>query len=587
MNKSNQYAQSQTSGWRHYLVLVAGLGLFGLLIVRLVQLQLVQTEFLQDQSERRVVREYGIDAYRGMVTDRNGEPLAVSTRVNSVWLNPKLILEQNTDLAPLAQFLNLSAAELNTKVKNQAQKEFIYLQRHISPLKAEKISALKLQGVGLEQEYKRFYPAAEVTSHVVGFTNIDEQGIEGVELAYNDWLSGEQGKGRAIKDRLGMLVKDLGVVKAAESGQDITLSIDLRLQYQAYRELKAAVQQHGAKSGSLVMVDVESGEVLALVNQPAFNPNNRAELKPDAVRNRAVTDIFEPGSTVKPFTVAAALIAGTVEQNDIINTHPGYMRLGWKTIRDHRDYGKLSVTEILTKSSNIGVSKLALKMGGENLWGEYQKLGLGSPVGLGIPGESSGKIGVKTNKWSALETATLSYGYGLAVTPLQLAQAYQALANGGVKKPLTILQGNQQPAQRVMPADIANNVVTMLETVIGPGGTAKRGQVGGYRVAGKTGTVHKVGTDGYEDERYRSVFAGIAPADEPKVVTIVVIDEPSGREYYGGEVAAPVFARVMQSSLRLLSVQPNELESMVVHQGQAAPFALAADKTSSQMVGRL
>jgi len=587
MNKSNQYAQSQTSGWRHYLVLVAGLGLFGLLIVRLVQLQLVQTEFLQDQSERRVVRDYSIDAYRGMVTDRNGEPLAVSTRVNSIWLNPKLILEERVDLSQLAPHLNLSSAELSAKVKSQAQKEFIYLQRHISPLKAEKIAQLKLKGVGLEQEYKRFYPAAEVTSHVVGFTNIDEQGIEGVELAYNDWLSGEQGKGRAIKDRLGMLVKDLGVVKAAESGKDITLSIDLRLQYQAYRELKAAVQQHGAKSGSLVMVDVESGEILALVNQPAFNPNNRAELKPDAVRNRAVTDIFEPGSTVKPFTVAAALVAGTVEKDEIINTHPGYMRLGWKTIRDHRDYGKLSVTEILTKSSNIGVSKLALKLGGENLWAEYQKVGLGNPVGLGIPGESSGKIGVKTNKWSALETATLSYGYGLAVTPLQLAQAYQALANSGVKKPLTLVQGNQQPAQRVLPKKIANNVVTMLETVIGPGGTAKRGQVGGYRVAGKTGTVHKVGNDGYEDERYRSVFAGIAPADEPKVVTIVVIDEPSGREYYGGEVAAPVFARVMQSSLRLLSVQPNELESMVIHQGQPTGLTLASEKALGQQVGRL
>lgn len=562
MSKHNQYAQAGSSGWRHYVVLVAGLGLFGLLVLRLGQLQLLQTEFLQDQSERRTVREYGIDAYRGMVTDRHGEPLAVSTRVNSLWINPKQIIDQKTDLTPLTAYTPYSVRELADKVRNNARKEFVYLQRHISPLKADKIAALKLKGVGLDQEYKRFYPAAEVTSHLVGFTNIDEQGIEGVELAYNDWLTGEPGKGRAIKDRLGLLVKDLGVTKVAESGQDLTLSIDLRLQYQAYRELKAAVQQHGAKSGSLVMVDVESGEILALVNQPAFNPNNRSELKANAVRNRAVTDIFEPGSTVKPFTVAAALMSGQVSKNTVVNTHPGYMRLGWKTIRDHRNYGELSITEILTKSSNIGVSKLALQMGGENLWNDYQRLGLGSPVGLGIPGESSGKIGVKNNNWSDLETATLSYGYGLAITPLQLAQAYQALANSGLKKPLTLIQGNHQRGEQVMPSGIANNVVTMLETVIGPGGTAKRGQVGGYRVAGKTGTVHKVGADGYEDERYRSVFAGIAPADKPKVVTIVVVDEPAGREYYGGEVAAPVFARVMQSSLRLLNVQPSELDGV-------------------------
>lgn len=567
MSKSNQYAQSQAAGWRHYVVLVAGLILFGLLIVRMVQLQVVQTEFLQDQSERRIVREYGIDAYRGMVTDRNGEPLAVSTRVDSLWVNPKQILDNETDLTELAAYVDYSVPELNKKVQQHANKEFVYLERHISPLRADKIAALKLTGVGLDQEYKRFYPAAEVTSHLVGFTNIDEQGIEGVELAYDDWLSGEQGKGRAIKDRLGMLVKDLGVSKAAESGSDLTLSIDLRLQYQAYRELKAAVQQHGAKSGSLVMVDVQTGGILALVNQPSFNPNNRSELNANAVRNRAVTDIFEPGSTVKPFTVASALMSKQVKNHTVINTHPGYMRLGHKTIRDHRDYGKLSITEILTKSSNIGVSKLALKMGGEHLWNAYQKLGLGSPVGLGIPGESSGKLAVKANKWSSIETATLSYGYGLAVTPLQLAQAYQILANDGIKRPLSLVEGAQAGSKKVIPKQIANDVVEMLETVIGPGGTAKRGQVSGYRVAGKTGTVHKVGGDGYEDDRYRSVFAGIAPADNPKVVTIVVVDEPTGQEYYGGEVAAPVFARVMQSSLRLLRVQPSEVKGLSVGVG--------------------
>lgn len=563
MSSKNQYAE-QFSSWRHYTVVGAGLLLFVVLLVRLTYLQVLDTDFLQSESTKRIVRDHKLPAYRGMIVDRNNEPLAVSTPVKSIWANPKQILKDNVDVSALAAHLNMSAATLNKRLKKNASREFIYLQRHMFPDQANKIAALDLPGIGLEQEYKRFYPAAEVASHVVGFTNIDETGIEGAELAYDDWLQGELGVGRSVKDRLGRLVKDLGVIKPAQSGHELMLSIDLRLQYQAYRELKASVQQHGAKAGSLLMVDVKTGEILALVNQPAFNPNNRSELKASAVRNRVVTDVFEPGSTVKPFTVAAALMAGNVKVNSVINTHPGYIRIGKNTIRDHRDYGELDMTGILTKSSNVGVSKLAIQMGGENLWGFYQQLGLGKSVGLGLPGENSGKVAVINNNWSKHQAATLSFGYGMAVTPLQLAQAYQVLANGGVKQPLTLIRKETEVGKRVMSEKVAKQVIQMLETVVGPKGTARRAKVEGYSVAGKTGTVHKVGKSGYEDERYLSLFAGIAPSNDPQIVTVVVIDEPAGREYYGGEVAAPIFSRVTQASLRLMNIPPTQFDEGII-----------------------
>jgi cell division protein FtsI (penicillin-binding protein 3) len=559
MASKNKYEQT-SNRWRHYTVMGAGLLLFVILLARLTQLQVLETDFLQVEGAKRTVREHSIDAYRGMIVDRNNEPLAVSTPVKSIWANPKQILKDQVDVSSLAPLLNMSRGQLLARIKLHKNKEFIYLDRHMNPALAKAIENLGLPGIGIQQEFKRYYPAAEVASHVVGFTNIDEHGIEGVELAYDAWLQGQPGKGRVVKDRLGRLVKDLGVMKIAEPGNELMLSIDLRLQYQAYRELKASVQQHNAKAGSLVMVDVKTGEILALVNQPAFNPNNRSELKAANVRNRSVTDIFEPGSTVKPFTIAAALMAGEINKDSVINTHPGYLRIGNKTIRDHRDYGKIDITNILTKSSNVAVSKLSFKLGGEKLWGFYQQVGLGKPVGLGLPGENGGKVAVETNNWNRLQSATLSYGYGLAITPLQLAQAYQVLANGGVKLPLTLVRRTPEKGTRVIPESVANDVVKMLESVVGPRGTARRAYVEGYPVAGKTGTVHKVGVNGYEDERYLSLFAGIAPADDPKIVTIVVIDEPNGREYYGGEVAAPIFSRVTQSSLRLMNITPTVFE---------------------------
>lgn len=563
MASKNQY-EKQGNSWRHYVIVVAGVLLFAVLVGRAVQLQVLETDFLQHESVKRTVRDHSLQAYRGMIVDRNNEPLAVSTPVKSVWANPKQIIQEKVDIRAAAPLLNMTEVELLKKLKKNHNKEFVYLKRHMFPGQANKVAALKLPGIGLQQEFKRFYPAAEVASHVVGFTNIDEKGIEGSELAYDQWLQGEPGIGRSVKDRLGRLVKDLGVVKPAEPGNELMLSIDLRLQYQAYRELKASVRQHGAKAGSLITVDVSTGEILALVNQPAFNPNNRSELRGSAVRNRVVTDIFEPGSTVKPLTVAAALMGGKVNENSTVNTHPGYMRLENKTIRDHRNYGELNITGILTKSSNVGVSKLALKLGGDQLWHFYQSLGLGKPVGLGLPGEQNGKMGVRGNRWSPLEIATLSYGYGLAVTPLQLAQAYQVLANGGVKHPLTLVKKQIEPGQRVMSEEVADTVVEMLETVVGPKGTARRAKVEGYTVAGKTGTVHKVGRQGYEDEDYMALFAGMAPANDPKIVTIVVVDEPSGREYYGGEVAAPIFSRVTQASLRLMNIPPTEFSDAAI-----------------------
>jgi cell division protein FtsI (penicillin-binding protein 3) len=563
MSNKNQYPE-HFSSWRHYTVVAAGLLLFALLVLRLTQLQILETDFLQNESAKRVIRDHNIPAYRGMIVDRNNEPLAVSTPVKSIWANPKQILKDAVDISAIAPLLEIKVSELKKHINKNANREFIYLKRHMFPGQADKIAKLNLPGIGLEQEYKRFYPAAEVASHVVGFTNIDEAGIEGAELAYDEWLQGDLGVGRSVKDRLGRLVKDLGIIKPAESGSELMLSIDLRLQYQAYRELKASVKQHGAKAGSLLMVDIKTGEILALVNQPAFNPNNRSELKASAVRNRVVTDIFEPGSTVKPFTVAAALMSGKVKVDSRINTHPGYIRLGNNTIRDHRNYGELDITGILTKSSNVGVSKLALKIGGENLWAFYQKLGLGRSVGLGLPGEHGGSVAVASNKWSKLQSAALSYGYGLAVTPLQLAQAYQVLANGGVKQPLTLIRKAPEVGERIMSEKVAKQVIKMLETVIGPKGTARRAKVEGYTVAGKTGTVHKVGRDGYEDESYLALFAGIAPSNDPRIVTVVVVDDPSGREYYGGEVAAPIFSRVTQASLRLMNIPPTQFDDGII-----------------------
>lgn len=535
-----------------FLVVVLALGW------RLVDLQVVDNDFLRKQGDVRTIRVEAIDAHRGVVTDRHGEPLAVSTPVQTLWANPSETDPDEPRLTNLARVLDISEARLRERLETYAGREFIYLRRKIQPALAAKAMELDIPGVYTRQEYRRYYPAGEVTAHVVGFTNIDERGQEGMELAYNDWLSGDPGRKRVLKDNRGRIIKDLTLIRDASPGRNLELSIDLRLQYLAYRELKAVVSAHDARGGTLVMLDVETGEVLAMVNQGSYNPNDRSQLAPENLRNKAITDLFEPGSTMKPITMAAALESGQYSTNTSIDTSPGYRRFGRFTIRDHRNYGVMSLTDIIVKSSNVGISKIATDLGGDTIRNVYARLGLGQPTGIGFPGEAVGVLPAPP-KWRPVEEATLSYGYGMSVNALQLAQAYMVIANGGMRYPLSLMKLNEKPVgERVLSERVTNDVRVMLGEAVARG-TGKRAQPGFYSAGGKTGTVHLVGAQGYEDSQYKAIFAGMAPIDNPRIVTVVAVDAPQSGEYYGGEVAAPVFSRVMSDALRLLNVKP-ELE---------------------------
>lgn len=544
--------------WRFGTVL----GVFLLVVFalgwRLVDLQVVDNDFLRKQGDVRTIRVETIDAHRGVITDRYGEPLAVSTPVQTLWANPSESDPDEPRLANLARVLDISEARLRERLATYSGREFIYLRRKIQPGLAAKAMDLDIPGIYTRQEYRRYYPAAEVTAHVVGFTNIDEQGQEGLELAYNDWLSGESGRKRVLKDNRGRIIKDLTLIRDASPGHNLELSIDLRLQYLAYRELQSMVSAQSARGGTLVMLDVNTGEVLAMVNQGSYNPNDRSQLEPENVRNKAITDLFEPGSTMKPLTMAAALESGRYPTNTMIDTSPGHRRFGRFTIRDHRNYGVISLTDIIVKSSNVGISKIANDLGGDTIRNLYARLGLGQPTGVGFPGEAVGVLPAPP-KWRPVEEATLSYGYGMSVNALQLAQAYMVLANGGVKYPLSLMKLNEKPVgQRVLSERVANDVRVMLGEAVARG-TGRRAQPALYKAGGKTGTVHLVGANGYEDSQYKGIFAGMAPIDNPRIVTVVTVDAPQSGEYYGGEVAAPVFSRVMGDALRLLNVKP-ELE---------------------------
>ena len=518
-------------------------------------------DFLQAQGQARTLRSQKINAYRGVISDRNGELLAVSTPVISIAVNPQVISPQG--VKDLAEALNLSADDLNTKLQHYANKQFMYVARQLPPHEAASATQLKIRGVISEREYQRFYPAGEVAAHVVGFTDIDDQGQEGMELALDDYLTGAAGVQRVVKDLKGNVVKDLGIIKAASPGGDVQLSIDLRLQYLAYRELKSAMASQKAKSGSIVMLDVESGEILAMVNQPSYNPNDRKNIKASETRNRAMTDVIEPGSTVKPFTVMAALETGRYTPDSVINTNPGYVRVGRKTFLDPKNYGEIDLGTVIQKSSQVGISKLALDLPKDVVRNMFARLGFGQSTGTGFPGES---IGVLPNrrKWHPIETATLAFGYGLSVTPLQLAHSYVTVANSGKSRPVSLLKQDElPPATQIVDAKIADQIAVMLKRVTEQGGTATRAQTSAYLTAGKTGTAHKVGKHGYADDKYVATFAGMAPADNPKVVTVVVINEPSSGHYYGGEAAAPVFASVTDSSLRLLNIPPNNSQQTI------------------------
>lgn len=557
-NSWNQRLAAGLKAWRFGSVL----GVFLLVMLgiawRLVDLHVVDNDFLRKQGDVRTIRVESIDAHRGVVTDRHGEPLAVSTPVQTVWANPSETDPEDPQLASLARILGLSEGKLRDRLRQYAGREFIYLRRKIQPSMAREALALGIGGIYARQEYRRYYPAGEVTAHVVGFTDIDERGQEGIELAYNKWLTGEPGQKRVLKDNRGRIIKDLMLIRDARPGKDLELSIDLRLQYLAYRELKAVVSAHKARGGTLVMLDVDTGEVLAMVNQGSYNPNDRSQLAAENLRNKAITDLFEPGSTIKPLTIAAALESGEYQVSSTVDTSPGYRRFGRFTIRDYRNYGVLDLKQIIVKSSNVGVSKIATDLGGDRLRNLFARLGLGQATGIGFPGEAVGVLPAPP-KWRPVEESTLSYGYGLSVNALQLAQAYMVVANGGVRYPLSLMKQEQKPqGQRVLSEQITQSVREMLKQAVARG-TGKRAQPGLYAAGGKTGTVHLVGASGYEDSQYKAIFAGMAPIDDPRIVTVVAVDAPQAGEYYGGEVAAPVFARVMGDALRLLNVKP-ELE---------------------------
>jgi len=526
--------------------------------------QVVETAFLKNEGEKRFLRTREIAAPRGMITDRNGEPLAISTAVSTIWADPQMLVEQPAILPDLAAALELSLADLRSRLDTYVQnkRRFIYLRRRVEPHIARAVEDLvdnaALKGVGIDSEYRRFYPGGEMFGHVVGFTNIDDRGQEGVELAYDRELAAQPGARRVIVDGRGRVVEEVEQVRAPVHGTNVTLSLDRRLQFLAYRELKRAVQQHRAASGTAALLDVETGEVLAMVNQPSFNPNKPRGEPAERRRNRALTDVFEPGSTVKPFVVAAALDAGVVNAHTPVNTSPGYLKVGSNRVRDYRNLGALDVTSVITKSSNVGVVKIAQRMDRAVLWQTYDRLGFGHPTQVGFPGERAGYLS-SFQGWSSFEHATQAFGYGLNVTTLQLARAYSVLANDGVRRPVTLLRRDAVPAgERIFSADTARQVRAMMETVVSAQGTARRAAVTGYRVGGKTGTAKKASGHGYLPGKYQSVFAGLAPVSHPRFVMVVMIDEPGGKEYYGGVVAAPTFSKVMQAALRLYNVPPDD-----------------------------
>jgi cell division protein FtsI (penicillin-binding protein 3) len=526
--------------------------------VRAVYLQVWHSGYLQEQGNARHLRVVEDVSHRGMILDRNGEPLAISTPVDSVWANPAELNGARAQWPALVKLLDLSRQDLISQISKNSGREFMYLKRHVRPEQAEQVMALKIPGVALQKEYRRYYPAGAIAGHVVGFTNVDDQGQEGLELAYNAWLHGVPGKKRILKDRLGNMVETVESIQLPVPGKDLTISLDRRIQYLAYRELKAAVAAHGAHGGSAIVMDARTGEVLAMVNEPGFNPNNRTHLRSSVFRNRAVTDVFEPGSTVKPFTVAAALESGKFSANTPVETAPGVYKVGEHFIRDARDYGRLTVAQVIEKSSNVGASKISLALNKSAMWRMFHAVGFGDYTGAELPGESTGRL-TSAKTWVPIEQATLSFGYGLSVTPLQLARAYAALANNGMLMPITLLRREDKAnGRQVMAETNARAIRRMLEMAVSKDGTGASAQVMHYRVAGKTGTTHKLGRDGYAENAYVSSFAGFAPASNPRLVMVVTIDQPARGGYFGGQVAAPVFSKVMSGALRLLNIPLDE-----------------------------
>ncbi|MEM8983577.1 MAG: penicillin-binding transpeptidase domain-containing protein [Pseudomonadota bacterium] len=561
MIRRKQRREANARRFRHRSIVVIAffVALSAMLIGRAAHLQVLQHDFLVDEARKRHVRQMKLSAHRGPIVDRNNEPMAVSTPVDSVWANPQLLGPAIDEVPTLSTMIDVDSDQLLRRISRSADREFVYLRRHLSPSRAAEVRSLGLPGVELQREYRRFYPAGEVVGHVLGFTNIDDQGQEGLEYAYDHWLAGQPGAKRVLKDEKGQVIDDVDSIRAARHGNTLTTSLDLRLQYLAYRELKRAIVEHDAESGSVVVLDIATGEVLAMVNQPGYNPNDRSQFNASRYRNRAVTDILEPGSSIKPLIVSAAIASNRYDATSVIDTSPGWVQVGAKRIEDQRNHGRLTLADIIARSSNVGITKLAMRLEASELHRMLVRFGLGELTGSGFPGESSGLLSHHTH-WRAISQATLAYGYGVSVTPLQLARAYAAIGAGGLLRPVSFVRQDQPVSgERILAEDNAAAVLAMMERVVGPGGTGTKAGVAGYRVAGKTGTAWKFAAGGYSENKYVSIFAGVAPVSAPRLAVVVIVDEPSRDDYYGGDVAAPVFARIVAESLRLLAITPDDL----------------------------
>ncbi len=554
--------QARSYRWRSSLVLaLVVLGAAGL-AARAVELQLLDHGFLAKQGDDRSMRIVKIAAHRGAITDRNGEPLAMSTPVDSIWANPREINDNIDQLPRLAKALQQDPQSLARRITSNLDREFLYLVRHMPPEQAAAVKALGIPGVYSLREYRRFYPAGEVSGHVVGFTTIDDQGQEGLELGYDQTLNGEDGAKRVLQDLYGHSVENVESIRAPRPGRDLVTSIDLRIQYLAYRELKSAMKEYQARAGSVIVVDCDTGEVLAMVNQPSFNPNDREQLKPDLYRNRAATDIFEPGSSIKPFIIAAALASGQYRPDSVVDTSPGLIKVGIKVFEDEHNLGAVDLTTVLAKSSNVGTAKVALSLKPEQIWNTLSSLGFGQVTGSDFPGESAGMLSHYSH-WRPIGIATLSHGYGISVTPLQLAHAYATIGAGGIERPISFEKlAGPVAGERVMDPKVARSLIQMMEQVVASGGTGKRAAVIGYRVAGKTGTAWKSFAGGYSTDKYMATFAGLVPATHPKLATVIVIDEPSGNLFLAADVAAPVFSNILSGALRLMDIAPDDLQNV-------------------------
>ncbi|HEX2826706.1 MAG TPA: penicillin-binding protein 2 [Burkholderiales bacterium] len=562
MRVSSPHLALKFAPWRSRLLLIVIVGWFLALAARAIYLQGLHNDFLQAKGESRYSRQLSLVATRGMIVDRNNEALAISTPVESVAASPSDMDASASQLARLAKLLDMEPRELTKKLVD-TRKDFVYLKRQLPPEEASKIVELGIPGVFLQREYRRYYPAGEVMAHLIGFTDIDDKGQEALELAFNDALTGKPGSRRVIKDRRGHIVEDMDSIREPQNGQKLVLSIDARVQYLAFRELKQAVVDNKAKAGAVVVLDTQTGEILAMANLPTYNPNNRSKVDPSRTRNRAVTDLYEPGSTLKPFTAAAALEAGNVRPETIIQTAPGYLTIGNRTIHDAHPQGALTVSQVIQKSSNVGAAKMALALSPEFMWTLFKNVGFGTPPHTVFPGAASGKLRAYST-WKPIEQATMSYGHGISVSLLQLARAYTVFANDGEIVPITLVKREAPPERtRVLKPETARAVRSMLELAVQPGGTAPKAQIAGYRVGGKTGTAHKLIGRSYAN-KYVSSFVGLAPASNPRLIVAVMIDEPSAGVYYGGSVAGPVFNRIMTGTLRLLQIPPDAPVNNVV-----------------------